>query len=90
MTDIDDKVEAGAKAVANKIRDIPADLKAEYRGEKAKEDVKDAAYGNLDSDAERAANKAEAGAKAVGNSIADAPDKLRAEYNKEKAKEALD
>lgn len=37
MEDAADKVKAGAKAVANKVRDPDKDLETEYQVEKAKE-----------------------------------------------------
>lgn len=36
MTDLDDKINAAAKAVANKVDDSYRDLKEEYRKEKVK------------------------------------------------------
>lgn len=39
MTDIDDKIKAGAKAVANKVDDAYRDLKTDYRKEKIKQEL---------------------------------------------------
>lgn len=89
MVDTADKIQAGAKAVANKVKDIPRDLDRDYKAGKATEDAEDMARGHLD-DGDRAGNSVEAAAKAVGDRIENAGHDLKAEYNKEKVKEALD
>jgi hypothetical protein len=89
MTNTEDKIKAGAKAVANKVANAPNDFKAEYDKKKMEEDAKDAASGNLD-DSERAANSVTAAAKAVVNKVKDAGRDLDTEYKKEKAKETFE
>jgi len=90
MTDIDDKLKAGAKAVLNKADDAYRDLKTEYQKEKyeARVDVK--SESEIGMDIEQAAGKVEAGAKAILNKAEDAYHDLKTEYRKEKIKEKLD
>ena len=89
MTDIDDKLKAGAKAVANKVDDAYRDLKTEYQEEKldAKAEFGESEIGR---DIERAAGKLEAGTKAVLNKVDDEYQELKTEYRKEKVKRELD
>ena len=89
MVDTADKIQAGAKAVANKVKDLPRELDRDYKVEKAVENAEDLAHGQLD-DGDKAGNSVEAAAKAVGNRIENAGRDLKAEYNKEKVKEAFD
>jgi hypothetical protein len=89
MADTADKIQAAAKAVANKIGDVPRDLEEDYRIQKGIEDAKDIARGHLD-DGDKAGNSVEAAGKAIKNRVENAGRELKAEYNKEKAKEALD
>ncbi len=85
----EDKMKAGARAVANKIANAPNDLKAEYYKKKRKEDAKDAVSGNLD-DSEGSVNTVTAAAKAVANKVKDAGRDLDTQHEKEKAKETFD
>jgi len=90
MTDIDEKLKAGAKAVVNKVDDAYRDLKTEYQKEKYEAKVDVDSKSEIGRDVERAAGKLEAGAKAVLNKADGAYQDLRTEYRKEKAKEKLD
>jgi ribosomal protein S21 len=88
MTDLDDKIKAAAKAVANKVDDSYRDLKEEYRKEKYEGNVK--SESEIGKDIERAADKVEAGVKAVANKVDDAYRNMKRDYRKEKIKQKLD
>ena len=90
MTDIDEKLKAGAKAVVNKADDAYRDLKTEYQKEKYETKVNADSKSEIGRDVERAAGKLEAGAKAVLNKADGAYQDLKTEYRKEKTKEKLD
>lgn len=90
MVDTGDKIEAGAKAVAKKVKDLPRDLDRAYNAEKAAEDTKDVVTKGYADDSDKAGNSVEAAGKAVSDRIENAGRELKTEYNKEKAKEVLD
>ena len=85
MTNIDDKVKAGANALKNKIEDTSRDVRAEYEKEKIKEMANDDSR-ELGDRFDDAAEKAEAGARAIANKVEDASRDLKKEYEKEKLK----
>lgn len=85
MTDIDEKIKAGANALKNKVQDTSRDLNAEYEKEKVKEMADDDSR-KVGEALDNAADKVEAGAKAVYNKMEDTSRDLKTEYNKEKIK----
>jgi ribosomal protein S21 len=90
MTDIDDKLKAGAKAVANKADNAYRDLKTDYQKEKYETEGHVENKSEIGRDLERVGDKLEAGARAVVNKTDDAYRDLKTEYQKEKIKEKLD
>ena len=71
MVDTGDKIEAGAKAIVNKVKDLPRDLDRDYNAEKAVEDTKDVATKGYADDGDRAGNSVEAAGKAVGDRLSE-------------------
>jgi hypothetical protein len=88
MTDVDDKIKAGAKAVANKVDESYRDLKEAYAKEKHEANV--GSQSEIGKDIERAGEKVEAGVKAVANKVDDAYRDLKTDYRKEKIRQQLD
>lgn len=90
MTDLDEKLKAGTKAVVKKTDDAYRDLKTEYQKEKHQAKVGVESESEIGRDVERAAGKLEAGANAVLNKAEGAYQDLRTEYRKQRIKENLD
>ena len=85
MTEIDDKLKAGANALKKKIDDTSRDLRTEYEKEKIKEKVDDDSR-EMGERLDDAADKTEAGARAVANKLRETTRDLKTEYEKEKLK----